>query len=330
MRKFTGLEYIQIDIANQFGMDKKSWDERISWTKKNDSMLEKLQNMASEPILYASAVHALRDAQNSIPTGFIMGLDATASGIQIMAALMGCPVTAYNTNLTTSPNREDVYQTITDEMNTITGHTYDRKEIKHPVMTTFYGSKKQPQELFGEKTEELSAFYDSLERFLPGAMECMEDLQSCWQGEALEHSWTMPDGHVVHIPVMEPVDKKIEVDELNHATFTHRAWVNTPSKKGLSLAANVIHSIDGWMVREMYRRAQDQEFHLLTIHDSFWASPNFMDNVRQNYLDILIEIADSNLLENILREVTGNTSLVLSKTTTTLSKHMTKAEYALS
>ena len=31
MRKFTGMQYLMIDIANSYGLDKKPWEERIAW-----------------------------------------------------------------------------------------------------------------------------------------------------------------------------------------------------------------------------------------------------------------------------------------------------------
>ena len=332
MNTFTGLEYIKIDIANQYGyeFDKKTWKERIHWTNTNIKVLEDLELIAKEPILYAKAVRALRDAEKGKATGFIMGLDATASGLQIMACLIGCHTTAANVNLTGTGKREDIYSKVADRVNKVTGLSYSKADVKKPVMTTFYGSKKQPEELFGEGTEELVKFQNILEEQLPGAMECMQDMQGCWDPFALFHKWTLPDGHIAHVPVMQANDMKIEIDELEHATYTFRAYQNKPAAKGLSLAANIVHSIDGYIVREMVRRADLMGFALLTIHDSFWASPNHMNKVRQNYTDILTEISKSNLLGDILREITNDVDLQHIKLSDTLHTSIVSANYALS
>jgi DNA-directed RNA polymerase len=75
MQALTGMEYIMIDIANQYGLDKESWARRISWFKSNKHTLDQLASKADKPVLYRKAVRAYRDAKKGIPIGFIMGLD---------------------------------------------------------------------------------------------------------------------------------------------------------------------------------------------------------------------------------------------------------------
>lgn len=329
MQRFSGLEYIKIDIANCYGMDKLTWEDRIGWVDHhmNHGSLVDQVDTADEPVLMAKALRAMTDAIAGRPTGFIMGLDATASGIQIMAALMGCPVTAANVNLLDTGSREDVYTRIPDVMNM---PEVTRDMAKKPIMTTFYGSLAQPKDVFGEDTEALRTFYKALGQELPGAMECMQDMQECWNPEAYEYSWELPDGHTAVMKVLQTVDKKVEVDELNHSTFTYRFQVNEPMPFGVALAANIVHSIDGYVVREMYRRAAKQGFEIVTIHDSFWASPNHMNEVRDNYRQILADIADANILESILQQVSSNPEGKLKRFSSDLGNEIRKAEYALS
>mgnify|MGYP001552800247 FL=1 len=56
MRNFTGLEYLYIDIANQYGLDKENWDTRIHWTKDNEPDLEIQVHLADDPVLNTKAV----------------------------------------------------------------------------------------------------------------------------------------------------------------------------------------------------------------------------------------------------------------------------------
>lgn len=333
MQQFTPLEYILIAIANAYGLDKITWDKRISWSKQlltsTPHTKECLIKEADEPILMQKALLAYEDAMNGTPTGYIMGLDATASGIQIMAALIGCPTTASKVNLTDTGKREDVYNMVANKMNKEHQTTVDRTLVKKPIMTTYYGSKQQPEEVFGKDTPELYAFYEVLNKELPGAMAAMSIMQSCWQPYAKKHSWKLPDGHVAQVKVIQASDKKIEVEELDKATFTYRTYINEGTDNGISLAANIVHSIDGYVVREMVRRSHKQGFDLLCIHDSFWASPNHMQKVRQNYVDILCEIADMSLLQDILNQITSSNGS-LDKATKDLSKCIAEANYALS
>lgn len=63
--------------------------------------------------------------------------------------------------------------------------------------------------------------------------------------------------------------------------------------------------------------------------DSFWCHPMHMNEVRQAYVDILSEIAESNLLESIMSEITGE-DVKLHFTDPELYKDIKNAEYALS
>ncbi len=330
MQLFSGMDYLRIAVANAYGLDGQNWQDRIDWTNNNSAILDGLAEQAKEPMLYRKALLAYEDAQKGHATGYIMGLDATASGIQIMACLSGCRKSAENANLGDLTDRQNVYQNVTDRMNTgLSTPVFDISQIKKPVMTTCYGSKAQPKQVFGEDTEELALFYDTLDVVIPGCIQTLAVIQSCWQPTAIEHSWTMPDGHAVVVPVTVETECKIEIDELDHATFTHRGTLVAPQQKGISLAANVVHSVDAYIAREMSRRADSQNFSLLLIHDSFWASPIYMDRVRSNYLDIMMEICDMPLLQNILREVSGNRFLSVNKLSSDLKLQVSHANYAI-
>lgn len=137
MQQLTGLEYIMVDIANNYGLDKKLWDERISWTKAtlaDPILLDKAVEEADEQLLMIKGINAYYDAVDGIPTNFTMGLDATQSGLQIMACLIGCKTTAANVNLIFDGTRQDAYQKVTDVM---VAHAcaVNRGDIKYPLMT---------------------------------------------------------------------------------------------------------------------------------------------------------------------------------------------------
>ena len=135
MQRFTGRQYIMIDIANHEGLDKATWANRIGWVDANMNDLEKISDTAKHPVLFRKAVRALRACDRGEAIGFPMSLDATASGLQMYAVLTGCVKTAMNANLAPTGEREDIYEKIANEMNRLTGKAYTKDDLKKPIMT---------------------------------------------------------------------------------------------------------------------------------------------------------------------------------------------------
>jgi len=256
MVTYTGWQYLLIDLANHFGHDKLLFEERIQWSTDNLPNLEALADQAETKPLYIKAVLAIRKAQAGQPTGHLVGLDASCSGIQVMSALTGCVAGAESTGLINPNVRADAYGKTTKVMGEILGSDVDvsRDDAKDALMTSFYGSKKMPKEIFGEDTPELNAFYQAALVVAPGAWELLQDLLASWQPYALAHSWKLPDGFDARVKVMQKKEARIEVDELDHATFTYEFYENQGSKNGLSNVANLTHSMDAWILRSMHRR----------------------------------------------------------------------------
>lgn len=387
MKNYTGWQWLLIDAANQFGLDKLIFEERIQWAEKHLDVLESMADQADVIPLYKKAVMAIRRAQQRIPTGHLVGVDAACSGIQIMSVMTGCVAGATATGLVNPDVRADAYTATTAAMNVILGGTLNvsRKQAKDALMTTMYGSKAKPKEIFGLDTPELNAFYEAANQVAPGAWELLQDLLGSWQPYALEHSWKLPDGYDARIKVMQKKEARIEVDELDHATFTYEFFENIGSKTGLANAANVVHSMDAWVLRSMHRRCNyDKDmvikaaglleialiersmgvlptgnatgklayymeqyqrstivdvvilpyltmenihalstqhlqklmeivqsmltyepFELVTVHDEFRSHPNNVNKVRFQYKEIMADIADSNVLSDILSQIHG-------------------------
>jgi len=132
-----------------------------------------------------------------------------------------------------------------------------RKHAKDALMTAMYGSRAQPKAIFGIDTPELAAFYQAVQIICPGAWELLQELLASWQPFALKHAWKLPDGYDAVVKVMKKIENeprnRIEVDELGGATFTYIWYENEGSEKGLSNVANVIHSIDAYVLRCLVR-----------------------------------------------------------------------------
>ena len=121
MQQFSGKEYLKIDIANNFGFDKLTWDQRINWFDVNEYQLESIVDRADEPALFYAGVKAYRDVQAGRPIGYMVSLDATSSGLQLLAALTGDRQAAELCNVVDTGTREDAYTLIYDEMIRRTG-----------------------------------------------------------------------------------------------------------------------------------------------------------------------------------------------------------------
>ena len=113
---FTGREYLKIDIANNYGLDKLDWDDRIAWFDKNEHRLFACLNEAAEPALFYAGMRAWEDVKAGKPIGYMISLDATSSGLQILAALTGDRRAAQLCNVVDAGGRKDAYTTIYNKM----------------------------------------------------------------------------------------------------------------------------------------------------------------------------------------------------------------------
>lgn len=419
MKTFTAWQYMLIDLANNFGLDKKLFEERIEWAEANLHQLDELVELAPEKTraLFVKAKLAIKKAQAGLPTGHTVALDACCSGIQVMSALTGCRDGANNTGLVDPDRRADAYGTLTTTMAQALAGAFDvsRDDAKDALMTMYYGSKKKPKEIFGVDTPQLRAFYQAAEVIAPGAYRLLQALLDSWRPYALFHAWKLPDGFDARVKVIEKKEARITVDELGSASFTYEFYVNEGTKTGLSNVANVIHSVDAYILRTIQRRCSyDREviqrlevllmgelkarelhgfepepmnnateanaklmyhveqyvrstvadiviapyisagnveqlttehmtkllaiintmlvhkpFHVITVHDEFKCHPNYMNHLRQHYINIFAEIADSELLSDLLSQLYGVPGKA-DKLSTNLGDLIRQSNYALS
>lgn len=384
MLKFTGLEYIKIAIANAYGLDKLTWNQRIKWVDEQKD-LSKLISKADEPYQYISAIYAMEDALAGKPTGYVMGLDACSSGIQIMALCSGDLVAAEHCALINTGTRKDIHQTIKDNM---IDNPFTRKNLKDVTMKVMYGSKAEPKKVLKDP-KYISSFYTTVRQYLPECIKLLKIMLDSHSPTATEYSWALPDDHVVKVPVLKTVNYKIQLPALDNVPFVHKVKENKPVDYDVSLAANIIQSIDAYIARELLLRCNyssakllntiriidnfvqkevewdgavsitraytlsarnllsytigelcalrklcndllDQpQFEALAVHDKFFCSPNYMNVLRKHTIDIYAELAESNIMENILKSINGK-DFKYTKKQTNLGELIRKSEYIIS
>jgi hypothetical protein len=291
---FTARQYLMIDIANNFGLDKKNWDDRLAWFKENEHCLMDLVKQAETPALYYAGVKAWEAVQRGEPIGYLISLDATASGFQCLAALTGDHSAAQLCNVVDTGKREDAYTVVYNFMMSVLGEDskIDRADTKQAIMTALYGSKAQPKKVFGTG-KLLKTFYAVMNHLAPAAWKLNEAFLAMWNPQALINSWVLPDNFHVHVKVMNQEEETVHFLNKPYTTFR---TVNAPKEDGRSLGANCIHSADALIVREIARRCDHdpaQVQYLYEVLETYSEHPAEEDNISlkmvetlwQHYLD---------------------------------------------
>lgn len=293
MQLFDGKTYLKIDIANNFGLDKKTWQERIDWFDRNEHRLMEVLPQADEPALYYAGVQAWNATKAGKPSGYPISLDATSSGLQILAALTGDRKAAELCNVVNvRDERRDGYTVIYQAMLEVVGESakITREKTKDAIMTALYGSKAVPKEVFGEGRL-LQVFEDTMNTLAPGAWELNQFFIDMWNPNALINSWVLPDNFHVHVKVMSRVTESVNFMNKPYDTFK---TVNQPMDEGRSLGANSVHSIDGMIVREMVRRCNYNEAQIQALRD-------YIEATKQGYkTEVLLDDDESSDMVRIL------------------------------
>lgn len=252
MQEFTGKEYLMIDIANNYGLDKKPWNQRIQWVKDHENELLNHLKEAESPALYYAGVKALEKVKEGKPIGYPISLDATASGIQILSCVLHDRKAASHCNVINTGNREDVYTSCYKKMCDKIGDTakIEREQVKKAIMTSFYSSEAVPKAVFGEGLL-YETFQQVMAEEMPYLWEANKVFIELWPSNKDVYSWVLPDNFHAIVKVL---DKEKEVIHwLNEPKEIIRD-VQKPKKKGRSLSANCVHSYDAYIVREICRR----------------------------------------------------------------------------
>lgn len=265
LQTFTGMDYLKIDAANAFGKDKLNWDERIDWFNENEGKLPDLVKHADEPAMFFASTQAYNKAIRGEASGYPISLDACCSGLQFLSVLIGCVKSATLCGVIDTGKREDAYTTIYQFMCDKLGSSAKiaRSQTKDAIMTSLYGSEAIPREVFGEG-EQLDVFYNTMRTEVPGAWELNKALISLWDDKALKSSWVLPDNFHVHVPVETRITETVHF--MNKPYEIH-SYVNAPKETSKSLAPNIVHSVDGFVVREMVRRCNYNSDQILNIID---------------------------------------------------------------
>ncbi|MEG2313508.1 DNA-directed RNA polymerase [Brevundimonas sp.] len=209
----AGARWLAVHLANQFGVDKISFEERVEWVFQHTDLIidsacdpldgQRFWAQADKPFMALSAcvewAGYMRDGPNHI-THLPVALDGSNSGLQHFSALLLDPVGAAAVNLEPSSKPADVYEEVAAVVRRQIASTNDpfasvwqdkitRKITKRPVMTYVYSATRYGfHEMVNETLRELDR---SGQKYLGGQDNYAA---SIWMGG---HIWTALSDTVV-------------------------------------------------------------------------------------------------------------------------------------
>lgn len=251
MLNFTPTDFLLSEVAGRYGKDKISWSDRLLWTLIHKEELDELAVSAKEPILYQSALQALKDVREGKPTGYPVMFDCSASGMQLLSILTGDRNAARICNVI-GQSFTDPYMYLHERMQERLGtnETVERDPVKKAIMTSLYGSEAEPEKLFSDSG--LGAFYDTMETELPLCWELNTVILDFLKTSNAEtYAWVMPDNFHVNCPVTETVYSEVKC--LGTLQIVGQK-VQQPHYRNRSLGANLTHATESFLVRELIRR----------------------------------------------------------------------------
>lgn len=266
--QLSALDYLRCEVACKQDkvFEKETWTDRLAHFQTLDLDDKKMIKTASNPIGLKAAILAYQQAVKGEPIGYMISLDACSSGLQILSLLVSCKK-SFDLCGGIAERCVDSYTTIYDSMG-LNGRL-TRKAVKQAIMTSLYGSTATPEAVFGDNIE---LFYETMEQMAPGAWDLNLGLQDLWtMFKTSDYEWVLPDNFHAYI----------ETKTSEQIPFT---FLNTPYKlvkkidgrpdfhKGLG--PNMIHSVDGFIVREMFRRCSYDPKVITRVKDAIFKGSN--------------------------------------------------------
>ena len=313
--------WLRFQVATTYGLDKETLDDRLNWTYENEWLIEKIatdpiDNLsdwegAEEPWQFLAACDEFYHCvikKDRLSTGLMVAIDATCSGLQILAGLAKDKSTAKLVNVLPSDKPQDAYKVVAETSKPNIPKKiqpyWDRKGVKRTVMTIPYNAKpfsnrSYIRDALKEKgieidkedlTQTVSAVRDAMNQVVPGPMRVMkwieDEVTQAIKRGASKLSWTTPSGFIVNQRIMKKEVKIMELQLLGRCRL-HVATDDTvevdKARHKAATAPNLIHSLDASLLCLSTLRFNAP---ITLIHDS-----------------VLCRATDMSYLSTIVREV---------------------------
>jgi len=321
-------DWLAFQVATTYGKDKDTIQDRIEWALSNHSLITSIATdplgylheweVADEPWTFLAACdeyyHCIIKCDRH-HTNLPVAVDATCSGLQILAGLARDASTAALVNVLPSDKPQDAYKVIAEQAKPhvpecIRSHM-DRKVTKRTVMTVPYNAKPFSnrgyiREALKEKgvevekddlTATVKAVRDAMDVIVPGPMRVMkwieQEVAKAIDRGAASLQWVTPSGFTVNQKLMKPMVQTIELQLLG------RCKVRVATDEGDKVdknhhknatAPNLIHSLDASLLHLSALRFNAP---ISLIHDSVLCRATDMSVlstiVRETYMHLFAE-----------------------------------------
>ena len=336
-------KWLAFQVATTFGLDKSPMEERQQWVRDNINLITLIAENpydvvnwenVEEPWQFLAACDEYYHCvikKDRLTTGLPVAIDATCSGLQILAGLARDKSTAELVNVTRSPMPQDAYKVVAMESRgdipPRLRTKWDRKKVKRTVMTIPYNAKPYSNRTYirdalkedgievdkDELTQTVQAVREAMHRVVPGPMKVMkwieDEVSKAVSRGVSELEWITPSGFVVNQKIMK---KNIEVLELKllGRCKIHVATGDTDkvdkSRHKAATAPNLIHSLDASLLHIATIRFKHP---IALIHDSVLCRATDMSIlstlVRETYMHLF---AKHNYLEDFAKQIGAETS----------------------
>lgn len=121
----SAVYWLKVQVANCFGLDKKSFAERVEWVDNNHDLISSVSedpiqsfdtwSVASEPFMFLAACeefYACVITKTRTMTSGLVAVDATCSGIQVLSGLTLDKDAAHLVNVSPSDTPQDAYMAV--------------------------------------------------------------------------------------------------------------------------------------------------------------------------------------------------------------------------
>ena len=295
--------WLAFQVATTYGLDKETTGDRIEWVRRHKSLISQIAlnpihhlpewEAAEEPWQFMAACHeyyhcCLRKDKKT--TGLMVAVDATCSGLQILAGLAKDQSTAELVNVYPGPKPSDAYKAVAEEAKKyVPKEMYPwmtRKTTKRTVMTIPYNATKSSSRVYirealreqgfkptpDEVSVVVDAVYKSMDAIVPGPMQVMRWIKKhvgqYIKDGATEVEWTTPSGFVVNQQRNKRETDRLELQLLGRTTVSLTVGKGDPcpTRHKSSTAPNLIHSLDASILHCSFQHFNGRPF--TVIHDS--------------------------------------------------------------